>query len=156
MKTLLCACAALAMELTAVTARAADITGTWTADSTAPDGSTFQLAFTFKQDGAALTGTVQGPQGDAIAISDGKVDGNKLSFKVSFNGMTISHDGTASESGDEIKLSTSTASTFRRRRAHCGIQFPPALTPTTTKPGRCGTRRRTARGCRCSSSCVRD
>ena len=106
MKTLLCACAALAMALTAVTARAADITGTWTAESTAPDGSTFQLAFTFKQDGAALTGTVQGPQGDAIAISDGKVDGNKLSFKVSFNGMTISHDGTVSDSGDEIKLST--------------------------------------------------
>ena len=106
MKTLFCAWAALAMALTAVTARAADITGTWTAESTAPDGSTFQLSFTFKQDGAALTGTVQGPQGDAIAISDGKVYGNKLSFKVSFNGMTISHDGTVSADGDEIKLNT--------------------------------------------------
>ncbi|HEV2485390.1 MAG TPA: hypothetical protein VGT08_07650 [Terracidiphilus sp.] len=106
MKILLCACAALGMALTAVTARAVDITGTWTADMTTPDGNTFQLSFTFKQDGAALTGTVQGPQGDAVAISDGKVEGDKLSFKVSFNGMTISHDGTVSESGDEIKLST--------------------------------------------------
>ena len=53
---------------------------------------------------------MQGPQGDAIAISDGKVDGNKLSFKVAFNGMTISHDGTVSESGDEIKLSTTSDS----------------------------------------------
>jgi hypothetical protein len=94
------------MALTTVTARAADITGSWTAEMTTPDGNSFQLAFTFKQDGAALTGTVQGPQGDAIAISDGKVDGDKLSFKVSFNGVTISHEGTVNENGDEIKLNT--------------------------------------------------
>jgi hypothetical protein len=106
MKTLLCACVALGMALTTVTARAADITGSWTAEMSTPDGNSFQLSFTFKQDGATLTGTVQGPQGDAVPISDGKVDGNKLSFNVSFNGMTISHDGTISESGDEIKLNT--------------------------------------------------
>lgn len=106
MKTLAIICALMGLLLTAPSARAADVTGSWTADSTMPDGSTFQLSFTFKQDGAALTGTVQGPQGDAIAITDGKIDGNKISFKVSFNGMTISHDGTLSESGDEIKLSS--------------------------------------------------
>jgi hypothetical protein len=104
MKTLAIFCALMGLVLTASTARAADVTGSWVAESTMPDGSTFQLSFTFKQDGAALTGTVEGPQGDAIAISDGKVDGNKISFKVSFNGMTISHDGTISASGDEIKL----------------------------------------------------
>ena len=49
---------------------------------------------------------MQGPQGDAIAITDGKVDGDKISFKVSFNGMTISHEGTINDAGDEIKLST--------------------------------------------------
>jgi hypothetical protein len=106
MKTLLCASVALGMALTTVTARAADITGSWTAEMSTPDGNSFQLSFTFKQDGTALTGTVQGPQGDAVPISDGKVDSNKLSFKVSFNGMTISHDGTVSDSGDEIKLNT--------------------------------------------------
>ena len=107
MKTLLCVCAALGMALsTAVDARAADVTGSWTADAATPDGNSFQLSFTFKQDGAALTGTVLGPQGDAIAISDGKVEGDKLSFKISFNGMTISHEGTISADGDEIKLST--------------------------------------------------
>ena len=105
MKTLLCLCAAMLMALAAVSARAADITGTWSAEMTTPNGD-FQLSFTFKQDGATLTGTVQGPQGDAIAISDGKVDGDKLSFKVSFNGMTISHDGTVNAAGEEIKLST--------------------------------------------------
>jgi hypothetical protein len=105
MKTLLCVCAALVMALSAITARAADVTGSWTAAMTTPNGD-FTLSFTFKQDGATLTGTVQGPQGDAIPISEGKMDGDKISFKVSFNGMTISHDGTVNAAGDEIKLST--------------------------------------------------
>jgi hypothetical protein len=106
MKTLVCMCAAFLMALSAGTARAADVTGSWTAEMTTPNGDSFQLGFTFKQDGAALTGTVQGPQGDAIAISDGKVEGDKISFKIAFNGTTISHDGTVSADGAEIKLST--------------------------------------------------
>ena len=107
MKTLLYACAALVFALgTAATARAADVTGSWSTEITTPDGNSFALQFNFKQDGAALTGTVQGPQGDAMAISDGKVDGDKLSFKVSFNGMTINHDGTISADGEQIKLSS--------------------------------------------------
>jgi hypothetical protein len=106
MKTLLSFCAVMGLILTAATARAADVTGSWVAESTMPDGGTFQLAFTFQQNGAALTGKVQGPEGDAIAITDGKVVGNRISFKVSFNGITISHEGAVSDSGDEIKLST--------------------------------------------------
>jgi hypothetical protein len=112
MKTLLCVCAALMMALTPVTALAAtDVSGTWTGDMKAPDGSTgFTISFTFKQDGAKLTGSVQGPQGDPIAISDGKVDGDKITFTVAFNGTTISHTGTLNSSGDEIKLTTKTDS----------------------------------------------
>jgi hypothetical protein len=60
----------------------------------------------FKQDGAKLTGTVQGPRGDPIEIADGKIDGDKLSFTVSFNGMTIQHEGVLHD--DEIKLTTKT------------------------------------------------
>jgi len=110
MKTLICVCAALIMTLTPLTAQATtDVTGTWTGEMKAPDGSAgFALSFTFKQDGAKLTGSVQGPQGDPIAISDGKVDDVKITFNVSFNGMTISHEGTIS--GDEIKLTTKAAS----------------------------------------------
>jgi hypothetical protein len=112
MKSLLCICAALAMALAPGSALAAtDVTGSWTGDMKAPDGSTgFTLSFTFKQDGAKLTGTVQGPQGEAIAISDGKVDGDKISFKVSVNGMVIAHEGTivaspdGNSAGDTIKL----------------------------------------------------
>lgn len=86
----------------------ADVSGKWTGELSGPDGNGgFTLAFTFKQDGNKLTGTVQGPQGDPIAISDGKVDGDKLSFTVKIEangGMTITHDGVIN--GDEIKLST--------------------------------------------------
>lgn len=96
----------LGLTLFAPLARAADVTGKWTAEMSMPDGSSFQLAFVFKQDGSALTGSVQGPQGDPVEITDGKVDGDKISFKVSINGMTITHDGTINASGDEIKLST--------------------------------------------------
>jgi len=107
MKTLLTLCAALFMTLAPATALAAtDVSGTWTGSFNGPDGGAgFQISFTFKQDGAKLTGTVAA-QGDPIAITDGKIDGDKISFKVSFNGATITHEGTISAAGDEIKLTS--------------------------------------------------
>ena len=106
MKILLSACALLAMVFsTANVFAAADVSGTWSGELSGGNGS-FQLSFTFKQDGAKLTGSVQGPQGEAIAISDGKVDGDKISFNVAFNGMTIVHTGTINTAGDEIKLTS--------------------------------------------------
>ena len=108
MKKFLCVCAVLMMAFTAASAFAADFTGTWTGNMAGPNGDGFQITFTFKQDGAKLTGTVTGPQGDPMAISDGKVDGDKLSFNVSFNGMTIKHEGVVT--GDTIKLTTKTDS----------------------------------------------
>jgi hypothetical protein len=108
MKTLLCLCAAVMMALTPITAKAAtDITGAWAGELKGPDrgGSGIQLSFTFKQDGAKLTGTVQASQGEPVAITDGKVDGDKISFKVVIQGgMTIIHEGTINTAGDEIKL----------------------------------------------------
>ena len=89
----------------AVAAFAADVTGAWTGNAKGPNGEDFALTFNFKQDGAKLTGTVTGPQGDPIEITDGKVDGDKLSFNVSFNGMTIIHDGVI-KGDDEITLKT--------------------------------------------------
>ena len=108
MKKLLCVCAALAITLSAATAMAADVTGSWTAEVKAPDGSSFQLTFTFKQDGTALTGTVLGAGGDPMPISNGKVDGDKFTFDDSFNGVTIHHDCTVA--GDSIKMTTKTDS----------------------------------------------
>jgi hypothetical protein len=87
-KTLLSICAGLSMMPGTVTVHAADITGTWTGKMKTPDGNSFSLSFTFKQDADKLTGTVQGPQGDPIDISNGKIDGAAVNFDVSFNGMT--------------------------------------------------------------------
>lgn len=97
-------CAGLALAFVTVsTDAAADVTGSWSAEMQTPDGNTMQLSFTFKQDGEKLTGTVATSMGgDPIEISNGKIDGDKITFDTSFNGMTISHEGTIS--GDEIKL----------------------------------------------------
>ena len=95
----------LLLALTTASALAADVTGKWSGSMSGPNGESFALTFTFKQDGATLTGSVQGPQGDPLPISNGKIDGDKFSFDVSFNGMTISHQCTV-VSADEIKMTT--------------------------------------------------
>jgi hypothetical protein len=106
MKKLLYACTAMVMALTTATALAADFTGTWTGAMAGGNGG-FQLSFTFKQDGDKLTGTVQAAQGDPVAISEGKIDGDKISFKVVIQGgTTIMHEGTINAAGDEIKLTS--------------------------------------------------
>jgi len=53
---------------------------------------TFRFAFTFKADGAKLTGTMQGMDGMDIKIADGKLDGDKIAFSVTldFGGMARS------------------------------------------------------------------
>jgi hypothetical protein len=125
----LCLAAVLSLAFTPLHAHAAtDVTGTWTGTIQAPDGGAgaggFDLTFTFKQDGATLTGNINGGQGDPIAISNGKVDGDKISFTVDFNGATITHEGTIS--GDEIKLTSKSSdgsfpgATFTLKRAKAG------------------------------------
>jgi len=81
----------------------ADVTGKWTGEASTPNGS-FQLSFSLKQEGTKLTGTLTGPQGDPIDITNGVVDGDKVSFDVSFNGITIHHAGTVQ--GDVIKVTS--------------------------------------------------
>jgi hypothetical protein len=97
---------ALLVLLSTTLVFAADVTGAWKGEAKGPNGDGFPLTFTFKQDGAKLMGTVTGPGGD-LDISDGKIDGDKISFTVSVNGLTITHDGVIS--GDQIKLTTKTS-----------------------------------------------
>lgn len=104
MKKLLVICAALVMTLGAAKAMAADVTGSWTTQMQAQDGSTIPLTFNFKQDGATVTGSVASSMGDPLPITNGKMDGDKLTFDVSFNGLTIHHDCTVA--GDSIKMTT--------------------------------------------------
>ena len=126
--------AAMTSASTPSAAMAADVTGTWTGDASTPDGNSFQLTYSFKQDGAKLTGTVLGPQGDPLDISNGKIDGGKFSFDIAFNGMTIHNDGAVD--GEQIKLTSKTDSpdfpgmTMTLKRA---TPMPAAPTPPAAK-----------------------
>jgi hypothetical protein len=68
--------------LLAATTFAASVDGKWVGDVNTPDGSAISVTLSFKVDGAKVTGTVSGPQGD-IEISDGKIDGDTLQFTLS-------------------------------------------------------------------------
>jgi hypothetical protein len=92
-------------------AMAADVTGKWVAETPGRNGGPpRQMTFDLKQDGTKLTGTMSGGMGRGgatpIEISDGKVDGDKVSFTVkreTQNGpMEMKYNGTVS--GDELKL----------------------------------------------------
>jgi hypothetical protein len=90
--------------LLAVAAWAADVSGKWTAQMPGRGGDTREVTFDLKADGAALTGTVSNPRGGATDISDGKVDGETVSFSVvrEFNGNQIKMNYTGKVEGDEI------------------------------------------------------
>ena len=87
-------------------ALAADVTGKWTAQVPGRNGQAREMTFDLKADGAALTGTVSGGQGEPRAISDGKVSGDEISFVVTMerNGNTIKQTYTGKVAGDEIKM----------------------------------------------------
>jgi hypothetical protein len=70
----------MAMLLLAGLAFGATIDGKWTAEMPGMDGAPMKLNYTFKADGATLTGSTVGPDGKEIQIKDGKIDGNKISF----------------------------------------------------------------------------
>ncbi len=90
---------------------AADVSGKWTFEQPGRGGNPGRpVTITLKADGSTLTGTMpaggRGGGGDPIAISDGKVDGNNISFNVKrdMNGTTMitKYEGTVA--GDELKL----------------------------------------------------
>lgn len=80
------------LAICTLSAFAADITGKWTADVPGREGATQKNTFDLKADGAMLTGTVSTPRGET-AISDGKIDGDNISFNVKM-----------SMGGNEIKM----------------------------------------------------
>jgi hypothetical protein len=96
--------AALFLALAPVAALAADFNGKWTADVQGRNGPQ-TITFDFHVDGSALTGKVTTPRGD-IDISNGKVDGDNISFDtvMNFNGnsFTMNYKGIAD--GDNIKF----------------------------------------------------
>jgi hypothetical protein len=94
----------LGFLLLAVSALAADVDGKWTGTISTPNGD-FPQTFTFKADGAKLSGSLEFMPGMAIPIADGKVDGNNISFSVTLDfGMPFTLTYTGVVSGSELKL----------------------------------------------------
>jgi len=87
-------------------ALAADVTGKWTAQVPGRDGQTREQVFTFKVDGEKLTGTVPAGQGQEVAIANGKVSGDTLSFTVTreMGGNSVKLTYTGTLAGDVIKF----------------------------------------------------
>lgn len=94
-----------ALLLMAGSCLAADVDGKWSG-TLSMQGSDFPVSFTFKADGATLTGSTTGPDGAEIKIAGGKIEGNNISFSVSFDfggdPLTINYKGVVST--QEIKL----------------------------------------------------
>ncbi len=98
-------------------AAAADVSGKWTAEVPGRNGNQ-TVTFNFKADGGALTGTMANPRGEA-AITDGKIDGNNVSFsvvrKMQDNEITIKYKGVLD--GDSIKFTQTTNFNGNERKA---------------------------------------
>jgi hypothetical protein len=102
----------------ALVAMAADaVTGKWISETPGRDGTPRQTTYDLKAAGATLTGTVLSPMGGRggggggtppapTPISNGKVDGNNVSFEVTRdfggNSFTTKYQGTVA--GSEMKL----------------------------------------------------
>jgi len=97
----------LGLILIAGFAFAAPIDGKWVGEVPGMDGSPMKLSYTFKADGDKLTGTTSSPDGKEIAIKDGKINGNNISFSISIDmgGQEMKMDTKGVLSGDDLKLS---------------------------------------------------
>ena len=69
------------LALTGLVLLAADIDGTWTAETQGKNGPQTQT-LTLLSKGGALTGKLDGGRGGPIDITDGKIEGANVSFKI--------------------------------------------------------------------------
>lgn len=67
------------------------IDGNWKGSRETPNG-TFEVLYTFKTEGNALKGTWKTQFGES-ALENGKVDGKKFSYTISFNDRKMEYSG---------------------------------------------------------------
>src|SRR5919106_921277 len=77
------------------------IDGNWKGTRETQNG-TFEITYTFKVDGATLKGTSKSQRGET-ELKDGKVDGKKFTFDVTFGDRKIDFNGEL-VSDDQIVL----------------------------------------------------
>jgi len=96
----ICACAAWA----------ADISGNWKATAEGPNGA-MERTFTFKVDGNKVTGETTSTMLGKSTITDGKVEGDTVTFSITANlggnEMKITYKGKIN--GNEIKFTSETS-----------------------------------------------
>ena len=85
-------------------ARAADVTGRWTAQTPSMGGGTATATFQFRVDGKTLSGTVTMSSGK-YPIKDGTVDGDTVRFYVTVAmGRDVKFVHTGTVAGEEIRF----------------------------------------------------
>ena len=89
-------------------AAAADPSGTYKAEMPGRNGATQTITITLKADGSTLTGNIANARGE-MPISDGKVDGDNISFnqKMNMQGNEIVMKWKGKIDGDTLKLTRS-------------------------------------------------
>jgi hypothetical protein len=92
-----CLMAGLAIAAT----QKSDVEGRWQGTQNTANGPV-TLTYNFKTEGEVLTGTEESPM-FSRSISEGKVNGDKISFKTTINGHSIEHRGTVSEDTIQLK-----------------------------------------------------
>jgi hypothetical protein len=94
--------AVMVLGMISAAAWASDISGKWVTEVAGfGGGEPMKIYYNFKVDGTNLTGTT-GPEGMESPFSEGKVEGNNISFTVAFGEMKMKMKGNII--GEEIKL----------------------------------------------------
>ena len=95
----------LLFALGSMAALAVDFNCKWTADVPGRNGNTQTVNFNFTVSGSTLTGKVTTMRGD-MDITNGKVDGDNISFDVvsNFNGNSMTQTYTGKADGETIKF----------------------------------------------------
>lgn len=89
------------------------ITGDWKGTAESPNG-VFEMNYTFKVEGTKLTGAMKTEFGDT-EIENGKVDGKKFSYTLSFNGDMVINVTGELLSDNEISTKTEMGETKLKR-----------------------------------------
>jgi len=97
----------------------ADMSGQWSSTFNAPDGNAYPLTYTFKIDGAKLTGTLE-TSGMSIPVDSGKVKGDSLWFSIDVQGTKYTHKGKYFTAADSIGMDV----TFEGNKGHITLTRP--------------------------------
>ncbi len=102
----------IAFLLLATSVFAADISGKWKGTAEGPNGP-LERTFTFKVEGTKLTGETESQMIGKSTLSDGKVDGDNISFTITanFQGNEMKLNYAGKLDGDTIKLKVDFAGT---------------------------------------------